>query len=295
MFRKLMLGNIDYIKNFVLIGDDVEINGLNLIHNQSIYDSVVSYVTSENFYDVVKQNFSIRALIVSISNYELYKGINSIKAFIISDNPEKTFYELHEHLLIKTDFYNNAFQECYRGSNVRIGSNSIVSDGVCIGDNSIIGNNTIISSNTIIGNNCIIGSNCVIGSEGFQIIKIDSTYTNITHVGGVRIGDNTHIGDNCVVSKNLFESYNDIKNNVMMDCHVYVAHNCTIDENVVITSGVKICGTVKIEKNSWIGMNSTLLNKVIIAENTVVGIGSVVTKNTLANSVVYGNPARCKL
>ena len=41
-----------------------------------------------------------------------------------------------------------------------------------------------------------------------------------------------------------------------------------------------------------IGSGSTILSKVTIGENAIVGAGSVVTRDVPPNSVVYGNPAR---
>ena len=46
-----------------------------------------------------------------------------------------------------------------------------------------------------------------------------------------------------------------------------------------------------IKKNSVIGSNATLL-PVTIGENSIVGAGSVVTKDVPDNCVVVGNPAK---
>ncbi|MEN6416247.1 MAG: sugar O-acetyltransferase [Armatimonadota bacterium] len=49
---------------------------------------------------------------------------------------------------------------------------------------------------------------------------------------------------------------------------------------------------VTIECNCWIGANSTICPGVTIGENSVIGAGSVVTKDIPANSVAVGNPCR---
>ena len=51
-------------------------------------------------------------------------------------------------------------------------------------------------------------------------------------------------------------------------------------------------GSVKIEKNVWIGEGVAILPNVTIGENSIIGANSVVTKNIPKNSVVGGNPAR---
>jgi acetyltransferase-like isoleucine patch superfamily enzyme len=47
-----------------------------------------------------------------------------------------------------------------------------------------------------------------------------------------------------------------------------------------------------VKKGASIGSGSTILAKVTIGENSIVGAGSVVTKDVPANVIVAGNPAR---
>lgn len=49
---------------------------------------------------------------------------------------------------------------------------------------------------------------------------------------------------------------------------------------------------ITLEKNVWLGGGCTVLSGVTIGENSVVGAGSVVTKDIPANVVAAGNPAR---
>ena len=49
---------------------------------------------------------------------------------------------------------------------------------------------------------------------------------------------------------------------------------------------------VKIGKNVWIGGNCTILPGVVIGDDSVIGAGSVVTKNVEPRSIVAGNPAK---
>ena len=47
-----------------------------------------------------------------------------------------------------------------------------------------------------------------------------------------------------------------------------------------------------VKKNAKVGANATLLPGVVIGENSLVGAGSVVTKDIPPNKVAAGNPAR---
>lgn len=49
---------------------------------------------------------------------------------------------------------------------------------------------------------------------------------------------------------------------------------------------------IHIKKNAWIGIAATILPGVTVGENSIVGAGSVVTKDVPDNSIVAGNPAK---
>ncbi|KGO22197.1 hypothetical protein Q757_09705, partial [Oenococcus alcoholitolerans] len=49
---------------------------------------------------------------------------------------------------------------------------------------------------------------------------------------------------------------------------------------------------VTIEDNVWLGANVTVTPGVTIGKNSVIGAGSVVTKDIPENVVAYGNPAQ---
>ena len=52
----------------------------------------------------------------------------------------------------------------------------------------------------------------------------------------------------------------------------------------------KLCS----RKSSVDSVNTSILNRVVVGENSKVGMGSVVTHNVPAATLVYGVPARIK-
>ena len=48
---------------------------------------------------------------------------------------------------------------------------------------------------------------------------------------------------------------------------------------------------IYIKKNAWIGIAATILPGVTVGENSIVGAGSVVTKDVPDNTIVAGNLA----
>lgn len=88
------------------------------------------------------------------------------------------------------------------------------------------------------------------------------------------------------------------------DTHIYVGDYTMIGPNVVIaTAGHPILPELRekayqynipvhIGKNCWLGAGVVVLPGVTIGDNTVIGAGSIVTKDIPANVVAVGNPCR---
>ena len=126
---------------------------------------------------------------------------------------------------------------------------------------------------------------------------------------GCEIGDETKIGAFVEVQKNA-----KIGKRCKISSHTFICEGVTIEDNVFIGHSVTFINDAypratipdgrlqteedwKVEptlvkRGASIGSGSTILSKVTIGENAIVGAGSVVTKNVPANTIVVGNPAK---
>jgi acetyltransferase-like isoleucine patch superfamily enzyme len=148
---------------------------------------------------------------------------------------------------------------------------------------------------------CSIGPGVKLG----QAVKL-SKFINLY---GCQIGDETKIGAFVEIQKNA-----SVGRRCKISSHTFVCEGVTIEDNVFIGHGVTFIndsfprattgdGEIQTEKD-WrvettivkrgasIGSGATILSKVTIGENAVVGAGSVVTRDVPANAVVAGNPAK---
>lgn len=297
MRRNILLSTICKKFDQQYIGQDVEINGLNLCNRKSQHNHIISYVTSAEYVDAVKSNPSIICLLVSAKDYVEYIEQIASRAlsYIVCDNPEKLFYDIHDYLYYDTDFYDKYNFAVKIGVGCVIHPSAVVEDGVIVGNNVTIGANTVVRRGTIIEDNCQIGCNNTIGSEGFQILRIDGKNRKIVHVGGLRISEEAFIGDNNTICNSLFEGETYIGKNAKIDNLVHVGHNGYVGDNAVVTAGTILCGSSVIENSAWIGVNSSVLNRIIVGSGSKVGIGSVVTRNIPEDTLAYGVPAKVKM
>lgn len=144
-----------------------------------------------------------------------------------------------------------------------IGSNIVIGNSFCMG-------NSIMTNATGIKGKCKIdvrkNAKLFIGENvGITLTTIDC-FKQITIGDGVRIGFGTHILDT--------------------DFH-------SLDPTIRLSSNdVGKTAPVSIEKNVFIGAHSIILKGVTIGEGSVIGAGSVISKNIPPHTVAAGNPAK---
>ena len=101
------------------------------------------------------------------------------------------------------------------------------------------------------------------------------------------------IKEGCVVFPFVYVAVNTvIGSNSIIHASCCIENDCKTGENCFISSNSFIGAKTTVENNCFIGPSSVLRDTVIIKENDIIGMGSVVTKSTEGNSVYVGNPAR---
>jgi len=143
----------------------------------------------------------------------------------------------------------------------------------------------------------------------------------LSDVKSTNIGDGTNIWQFCVVLPRA-----QIGNNCNLCANVFVENDVIIGNNVTIKSGVQLWDGLTIEddvfigpnvtftndliprsknknykllhtrikKGASIGANATIIGGIVIGQYSLIGAGSLVTKNVQSNTVWYGNPAEIK-
>lgn len=213
----------------------------------------------------------------------------------------------------------------------QFGDNVIIEDDVHIGDNVIIGHNSVILRGTKIGNNVSTGCNCVLGikptvnkrmrkTSNLTELVIESG-TRIGHLVSIysstRVGENVFIGDHASIRENtivgdetvigraaIVELNTKIGKSCTIQTQSYVTGDTVIEDNVFIGPCVSMANDKYMGAQSYnlkgpyikhgakIGNNASLLPGIKIGKETIVGAGSVVTKDLEDRIVAVGVPAK---
>lgn len=182
--------------------------------------------------------------------------------------------------------------------NVKLGKNCEIGDFVIIGQpakgkkdgeqETVIGDNAVIRSHTVIYAGNKIGNDFQTGHH--VLIREDN-----------KIGNNVSIGSNTVIEHHL-----ELKDGVRTQSSCFIPEYSVLEEeawlgpNVIVTNA-KYPRSKNVKKNlkgAWIGKSAkigagcTLLPDVKIGANSLIGAGSVVTKDIPESVVAFGNPAK---
>ncbi len=130
---------------------------------------------------------------------------------------------------------------------VIVGPNCVVDGGVSIGSGTILEANVVINKNVRIGRNNHFFPNCVIGGKP-QVMRL----TRDSEIGGLVIGDRNTIHEQVTIHPSMHpESLTEIGNDNFFMVSVHIGHDCTVEDDTVMSNLVQIGGHCKIETGAW--------------------------------------------
>tara|TARA_B110000971_G_C20006200_1_gene499262 strand:- start:247 stop:1080 length:834 start_codon:yes stop_codon:yes gene_type:complete len=260
---------------------DQKINFFGLVDSKN--KRTLSYLIDEKYIEKVNTNDNV---VFVLCNDELKDRVK--KPHLVLDNPLVFFLLYNEFSRIN----NSEDRETIIEDLDLISEESYIhSKNVYIGKNTRIHPNVTILSDVYLAEDCEVLPGAVIGSDGAEFKKISGELHSIVHNGKVIIGKNVTIGANTCIDKGLFGD-TIISDNVKIDNLCHIAHNVQIEKNCIILANSTICGSTKVDENTWISPSATLINGIKVAMNNVIGLGSVLFKSTRKNEVYLGNPTR---
>ena len=157
-----------------------------------------------------------------------------------------------------------------------IGPYAIIEGEVNIGENTVIGAHSVIKEYTIIGKNNIIHDHAVIGNLPQDIHFDRKTVTFL------EIGDGNEIREFANLHR---ASKENAKTTIGNNCYImatgHVAHDCEIQDNVIICNGALVAGHVRVEKGAFISGNCVVHQFCAIGQYAMISGMSAVGRDIL--------------
>jgi len=121
--------------------------------------------------------------------------------------------------------------------------------------------------------------------RGFSLAT--AIHPRATVAADVPVGAGTVVAAGAVVNPGAR-----IGENVIVNTCASVDHECVIDDGVHICPGVHLAGRATVGRASWVGIGTTVVDRVRIGSNVMIGAGAVVVNDIPDGVIAYGVPAK---
>ena len=156
---------------------------------------------------------------------------------------------------------------------VTVGAFSCIYDDVEIGEGTVIDNNVTIYGGTRIGKNCHIYAGAVIGGDPQDLkFKGEKTYAII--------GDNTTIREFVTIHRGTASKGKTVVgNNCLIMAYCHVAHDCYLNNNIIMSNATQLAGEVVVDDWAIIGGGSLVHQFSHIGAHVMIQGGSKINKD----------------
>jgi len=190
-------------------------------------------------------------------------------------------------------------QNNLRNKFIKLGVKMIAPETIFFSEDTKIGKNVVIDPYVVIGSNVNIGNNVKI----FSFSHLESSkIENDVNIGpyarlrpGTTLQKGSRVGNFVEVKKSKIGKNSKVN-------HLSYIGDTTIGNSVNIGAGTITCNydgvkknKTKIRNNVFIGSNSSLVAPITINENSIVGAGSVITKNVKTKSLALTRSSQVEI
>jgi UDP-N-acetylglucosamine acyltransferase len=174
-----------------------------------------------------------------------------------------------------------------------------LADNISIGPYAVIGEHVAIDSGTRIASHVVIEGWTEIGCDNqvFQFSSIGAAPQDLKYAGQktyLKIGDRNRIREFTTLNRGTAEGggVTRIGNDNLFMAYSHVAHDCIIENHVVLANGATLAGHVTIESSSILGGLSAVHQFCRIGCHTMISGGSMVAQDIPPYTVAQGDRAR---
>jgi len=194
-------------------------------------------------------------------------------------------------------------RNCYVGAFVAIGAGCRLGDGAVLhphvvlypgvqaGDRLTAHAHVVVREGTRLGDDVTLQPGVVLGGDGFGFARRDDgTQAKIPQVGTVEIGSRVEIQANSCVDRASL-AVTRVGDGVKIDNLVQVAHNCSLDANVVLCAQVGLAGNTIVEEGALMAGQAGVAGHCRVGRGAVVTAQSGTHGDLEAGKIYSGSPA----
>ena len=169
-------------------------------------------------------------------------------------------------------------------SNVEVGPYSVIGPNVEVGENTIIQSHVSIVGNTKIGKKNKIYPFASIGNDP-QDLKFNGEETKL------EIGDDNKIREYVTINPGTKGGggITKIGNGCLFMVSSHIAHDCLVEDNVILANNVPLGGHAHIEQNVIIGGNSAVQQFTRVGKFAMIGGMCGVVRDIIPYAMAHGN------
>lgn len=173
------------------------------------------------------------------------------------------------------------------GKNVKVGPYTVIEGPVEIGEGTHIDAHVVIKGNTRIGKENHI----------FQFASIGEDPQDLKYQGGqtyLEIGDRNKIRECCTLNRGteLGGGLTKVGNDNLLMAYTHIAHDCFIEDQVVIATHVSLAGHVRVDSHAILGGFAGVHQFCRIGAYSFAAAGSMINKDVLPFVKVSGYYAK---
>lgn len=135
-----------------------------------------------------------------------------------------------------------------------------------------------------------VGNNVI--RQRIYFTAINKGYNCVSYISSkATVWDNLKIGDNCFIGEgSVIQPFTEIGNNSIL-FSTRIGHHCKIGNHTLL-SATLLGGNVKVGDFSFLGLHSSIQENTNIGERNIIGMGTVISKDTYPNEIYSAQPSR---
>lgn len=172
------------------------------------------------------------------------------------------------------------------GAEVSIGPYCTIGTNVRMGDGTRLISHINIDGHTTLGRGCTV----------YPFASLGTLTQDLKYRGGaprVEIGDGTTVREYVTVNTATHDGdVTRVGSRCLLMATSHVAHDCTVDDEVIMANGAALAGHVVVEARAIVGGLTAVHQFVRIGTMSIVGASSKLVKDVPPYMMAEGNPAR---